>query len=180
MEDIESGLHALAQEISQRNIRSIALPPLGSGLGGLQNGPMVKSRIEAVLQEFDDLRVIVFEPGGVPSDDRANRSTDVPKMTQSRAVLIDLMHRYLSGLLIPVRDPARGAQADVLHCRRRANRLDCVSRKHIMDHMQRTCAMCSRISRVGLQPRAMPTVATLIGQAPRTRAGSRRGSPCLH
>ena len=49
----------------------------------------------------DDLRVIVFEPGGVPSDDRANRSTDVPKMTQSRAVLIDLMHRYLSGLLDP-------------------------------------------------------------------------------
>ena len=100
MEDIESGLHALAQEISQRNIRSIALPPLGSGLGGLE-WPQVKSRIEAVLQEFDDLRVIVFEPGGVPSDDRANRSTDVPKMTQSRAVLIDLMHRYLSGLLDP-------------------------------------------------------------------------------
>ena len=54
MEDIESGLHALAQEISQRNIRSIALPPLGSGLGGLE-WPQVKSRIEAVLQEFETI-----------------------------------------------------------------------------------------------------------------------------
>ena len=100
MEDIESGLHALAQEIRERNIRSIALPPLGSGLGGLE-WPQVRSRIEAVLQEFDDLRVVAFEPGGVPSDHRANRSTDVPKMTQSRAVLVDLVHRYLSGLLDP-------------------------------------------------------------------------------
>ena len=100
MEDIEAGLHALAQEIGQRNIRSIALPPLGSGLGGLE-WPSVRSRIESLLQDIDDLRVIVFEPGGVPSDDRANRSTDVPKMTQSRAVLVDLMHRYLSGLLDP-------------------------------------------------------------------------------
>ena len=90
----------LLEEITERNIRSIALPPLGSGLGGLE-WPMVRSRIEAVLQNIDDLKVVVFEPGGVPSDDRANRSTDVPKMTQGKAVLVDLMHRYLSGLLDP-------------------------------------------------------------------------------
>ncbi len=100
MEDIEAGLHALAQEIAERNIRSIALPSLGSGLGGL-DWPMVRSRIETALQDIDDLRVVVFEPGGVPSDDRANRSTNVPKMTQSKAVLVDLMHRYLNGLLDP-------------------------------------------------------------------------------
>ena len=35
MEDIESGLEALASEVKERNIRSIALPPLGSDLGGL-------------------------------------------------------------------------------------------------------------------------------------------------
>ncbi len=100
MEDIEAGLRALAHEITERNIRSIALPPLGSGLGGL-DWPMVRSRIETALQDIDDLLVVVFEPGGVPLDDRANRSTDVPKMTQSKAVLVDLMHRYLSGLLDP-------------------------------------------------------------------------------
>ena len=100
MEDIESGLRALAQEVTKRNIRSIALPPLGSGLGGL-DWPMVRSRIEDALQNIEDVRVVVFEPGGVPTDDRANRSTDVPTMTQGKAVLVDLMHRYLNGLLDP-------------------------------------------------------------------------------
>ena len=100
MEDIEAGLHALAQVITERNIRSIALPPLGSGLGGL-DWRMVRSRIEAALSDIDDLKVVVFEPGGVSSDNRANRSTDVPRMTQSKAVLVDLMHRYLNGLLDP-------------------------------------------------------------------------------
>ena len=100
MEDIESGLRALAQVIAERNIRSIALPPLGSGLGGL-DWPIVRSRIETAMQDIDYLRVVVFEPGGVSSDGRANRSTDVPKMTQGKAVLVDLMHRYLNGLLDP-------------------------------------------------------------------------------
>ena len=35
MEDIEAGLRSLADEIRSRGIRSIAVPPLGSGLGGL-------------------------------------------------------------------------------------------------------------------------------------------------
>src|SRR5690242_6830780 len=35
LEDIETGLAALAEEIRARGIRSIAVPPLGSGLGGL-------------------------------------------------------------------------------------------------------------------------------------------------
>ena len=100
MEDIEAGLHALAQEIRERNIRSIALPPLGSGLGGLQ-WSRVRPRIEAALQELDDLRVVVLEPGGAPVDERPNRSTNVPKMTAVRAVLVNLMRRYLDGLLDP-------------------------------------------------------------------------------
>ena len=67
MEDIEAGLNALAEEITERNIRSIALPPLGSGLGGLE-WSIVRSRIESALRDIDDLRVVVFEPGGMPSD----------------------------------------------------------------------------------------------------------------
>ena len=35
MEDIEAGLADLAREIKRRNIRSIAIPPLGSSLGKL-------------------------------------------------------------------------------------------------------------------------------------------------
>ena len=100
MEDIETGLDALVQEIKERNIRSIALPPLGSGLGGLEWSE-VRSRIAAVLQDLDDLRVVMFEPGGASADGRANRSSDVPKMTAGRAALVGLMRCYLGGFLDP-------------------------------------------------------------------------------
>ena len=100
MEDIEAGLHGLVREIRERNIRSIAIPPLGSNLGGLR-WKDVRSRIEAALGEVDDLTVTLFEPGGGPVDDRPNRSTNAPSMTRDRAALISLMDRYLRGLLDP-------------------------------------------------------------------------------
>src|SRR5271166_218967 len=65
MEDIDSGLNALAEEIRYRGIRSIAIPPLGSGLGGL-NWADVRPRIEAALRGLNDLRVIIFEPNAAP------------------------------------------------------------------------------------------------------------------
>jgi len=100
MEDIDAGLVALVNEIQSRNIRSIAIPPLGSGLGGLEWAD-VRPRIEAALQGFSDLKVVIYEPGGMRSDNRANNSTDVPTMTAGRAALIGLMNRYLGGLLDP-------------------------------------------------------------------------------
>ena len=100
MEDIESGLVSLAQEIRSRGIRSVAIPPLGSGLGGL-NWPAVRVRLEGALKEFKDVQVVIFEPGGGPADERANRSSDVPGMTAGRAALVGLMERYLRGLLDP-------------------------------------------------------------------------------
>ena len=75
MEDIESGLVSLAQEIRSRDIRSIAIPALGSGLGGL-SWPEVRVRLERALKEFDDVKIIIFEPGGGPADERANRSSE--------------------------------------------------------------------------------------------------------
>ena len=100
MEDIQSGLSALAQEIRERDIRSIALPPLGTGLGGLE-WTKVRLLIQAELGELQDLRVVVFEPGGMPSDRRSNRSTKVPTMTKGKAALVELMDRYLQSLLDP-------------------------------------------------------------------------------
>jgi len=100
IEDIESGLASLAQEIRARNIQSIAIPPLGSGLGGL-NWADVRARMQAALQGLDDVQITVFEPGGGPADARANRSTTVPEMTAGRAALVGLLERYLRGLLDP-------------------------------------------------------------------------------
>ena len=61
IEDIEAGLKDLATVIRQRDIRSIAVPPLGAGLGGLEWSD-VRPRIEAALHGFNDLQVVVFEP----------------------------------------------------------------------------------------------------------------------
>ena len=63
MEDIETGLSALVQEIRNRNIRSIVIPSLGSGLGELR-WEDVRPRIEAALSGLDDVEVTLFEPGG--------------------------------------------------------------------------------------------------------------------
>ncbi|MGO7728125.1 macro domain-containing protein [Rhizobium johnstonii] len=97
MEDIDSGLRALVEEIHTRGIRSIAIPPLGSGLGGL-NWADVRPRIVEALRDLNDLQVIVFEPSSAPV---ATKSREVPKMTAGRAALVVLMHRYLNGLMDP-------------------------------------------------------------------------------
>ena len=78
IEDIERGLTALVQEIRARNIRSIAIPPLGSGLGGL-DWSQVRQRIEAALKELSDVRIIVFEPSNVSADTRANSRAMYPR-----------------------------------------------------------------------------------------------------
>jgi O-acetyl-ADP-ribose deacetylase (regulator of RNase III) len=100
MVDIESGLQALAEEIRQRGISSIAIPPLGSGLGGLDWGD-VRPRIEQAIAQLDDVQVIVFEPNGRPDARRPVRNREVPDMTPGRAALVGLMDRYLGGLLDP-------------------------------------------------------------------------------
>lgn len=101
LEDVRDGLAALAQEVVARGIRSVALPPLGSGLGGLE-WSTVRALIEDALSGLPDVDVTVFEPSTTPADRRANRSTAVPKMTPGRAALVGLMDRYLAALMDPM------------------------------------------------------------------------------
>ncbi len=63
LEDIESGLAALVDEIRNRRIKSITIPPLGCGLGGM-DWNQVRPRIEAALQEFTDVQILLYEPVG--------------------------------------------------------------------------------------------------------------------
>ena len=100
MDDIDAGLKALVEVIREKRIRSIAIPPLGSGLGGL-DWLDVKPRIEAALRPLIDVRAIVYEPKGAPASDTMTHSRDVPRMTAGRAALVELTHRYLGGLLDP-------------------------------------------------------------------------------
>ena len=98
LEDIELGLEDLVREVRQRGIRSIALPPLGSGLGGL-NWSQVRPKIIAALEGLADVHAIVFEPSGAP--EIIAKSTKVRKMTAGRASLVGLIQRYLGGLMDP-------------------------------------------------------------------------------
>ena len=101
IEDIEAGLKSLTETIREYEISSIAIPPLGSGLGGL-HWSEVKSRITDSLQSLPDLSVVVYEPLDVPVPKQApDLSGDPPAMTTARATLVGLMRRYIGGLLDP-------------------------------------------------------------------------------
>jgi len=99
IEDIDTGLAALRSEIQEQGIRSIAIPPLGAGLGGL-DWKQVRSRIERALKALDEVQVSVYEPGQ-PAARPAASTTAPPKMTIGRAALVGLVRRYLDGLLDP-------------------------------------------------------------------------------
>jgi O-acetyl-ADP-ribose deacetylase (regulator of RNase III) len=98
--DIESGLQDLARVIRDLDIRSIAIPPLGCGNGGLKWSD-VRPLIEQTFAELADVEALVFEPVGAPPAADMPRATTKPPMSQSRAVLILLIDRYLKGLLDP-------------------------------------------------------------------------------
>jgi O-acetyl-ADP-ribose deacetylase (regulator of RNase III) len=99
IEDIESGLAALVDVIRSRGIRSIALPPLGCGLGGL-DWEDVRPRIERALAVLSDVEAILFEPAGAPAS-ASEGEAKAPTMTPGRAALLGLMRRYLAGLMDP-------------------------------------------------------------------------------
>ncbi len=100
IEDIKAGLDGLVGEIKDRKIKSIAIPPLGSGLGGLDWGE-VRRLIETALGGLEDVSVVVFEPGGVPVELAGNKGREAPRMTPGRAALVGLMNCYLRGLAQP-------------------------------------------------------------------------------
>ena len=57
---MREGLQDLVRVIGELHIRSIALPPLGSGNGKL-DWILVRSEIEHLLGELVDVDVLVFE-----------------------------------------------------------------------------------------------------------------------
>lgn len=98
--DIEAGLEALVEEVHRLGIRSIAIPPLGSGLGGLDWSD-VRPRIEHAMAALPDVHVVTFEPVGAPEPKKMVKTAAAPNMTSGRAALVGLMDRYLAGLMDP-------------------------------------------------------------------------------
>jgi O-acetyl-ADP-ribose deacetylase (regulator of RNase III) len=98
VEYIQSGLEALVKEIRRLGAKSVAIPPLGCGLGGLRWSD-VKREIESAMEQVPDLRVLVFEPSGKPPASKMVTATKKPGMTPGRAALLELMRRYVAALM---------------------------------------------------------------------------------
>lgn len=94
MEDIESGLKALIAEVSRMGVSSIAVPPLGCGLGGLNWGE-VRPMIERAFAELPGVQVALFEPTGTPDAKTMPIGTKRPELTLARALFIRLMGQYM-------------------------------------------------------------------------------------
>jgi O-acetyl-ADP-ribose deacetylase (regulator of RNase III) len=93
IEDITEGLKDLVSVARSREIKSIALPPLGCGLGGL-DWQVVRSLIEEAFKDLPDVRVLLFPPTGTPDAKSMPVMTKRPKMTLARALFIKLMQQY--------------------------------------------------------------------------------------
>ncbi|WP_260291416.1 macro domain-containing protein [Sedimenticola hydrogenitrophicus] len=91
LEWIVTGLQDLKEFISANHVRSIAIPPLGSGNGGL-DWSIVKNEIEQALGDLSEVDILVYEPTGKYQN--VAKKKGVEKLTPSRALIAELVRRY--------------------------------------------------------------------------------------
>jgi O-acetyl-ADP-ribose deacetylase (regulator of RNase III) len=91
MEWIESGLEDLKRVVAQKNIRSLALPPLGSGNGGL-DWIDVRAKIRSALEPLSDVDVLIYEP--TTKYQNVAKPSGVEALTPARALIAELIRRY--------------------------------------------------------------------------------------
>jgi len=80
LEYIQAGLEDLVRVVQEQGIRSIAIPPLGCGQGGL-DWVTVRRVIEEAFEPYPDVEVQLYEPS-------------VPQMTPLEASIIQLVAMY--------------------------------------------------------------------------------------
>ena len=91
IEWIEEGLKDLVRTIREKNIRSIAIPPLGCGNGGL-DWCEVRPVIVSAFEEIEDFNVIVYEP--TLEYQNVAKRTGVERLTPARALIAEMVRRY--------------------------------------------------------------------------------------
>ena len=84
---IEAGLRELVNIIKEKNIKSIAIPPLGAGNGGL-NWNKVKQILEKYLAGID-CDIYIYEPNAIIQE--AIKKERV-KLTPARAMLLSVLY----------------------------------------------------------------------------------------
>lgn len=100
IEYVETGLDDLARKIRELGIRSLVMPPLGCGNGGL-DWEEVRPIIEEKLAPLEDVKVIVFSPAGapvtVPEQDGVPVDLTVARATMM--VAFGQLEKYFGGYL---------------------------------------------------------------------------------
>jgi O-acetyl-ADP-ribose deacetylase (regulator of RNase III) len=91
LEWIVEGLEDLRRIITDKGIRSVALPPLGSGNGGL-DWKDVRPEVEHVLGGLKDVTILVYEP--TEKYQNIAKHTGVEKLTPARALVAEMIRRY--------------------------------------------------------------------------------------
>lgn len=95
IQDIEAGLVALVEEVRRLGVRSIAVPPVGCGNGGL-DWKQIEPRIIKAFEAVPDVRVLLYPPIGAPVAESMPVGTEAPRMTRGRAMVLRLLELYQS------------------------------------------------------------------------------------
>lgn len=91
VEYVEKGMTDLVRVINKKDIKSIAIPPLGCGNGGLE-WSVVKAIILNALEEVKhEVEVIIYEPG---YNNQSIPQTKKIKLTPARAMLLTALKDY--------------------------------------------------------------------------------------
>lgn len=94
VEYIQAGLQDLINVIRANDIKSIAIPPLGCGNGGLDWGCIYELISERLKSIAHDVHVLLYEPCGAPKL-QPEIKTKAPKLTIFKAAMIKLISRYI-------------------------------------------------------------------------------------
>ena len=154
---IDAGLRDLVRVIREKGIRSIALPPIGCGNGGLA-WDAVRPRMESLLNQLDGVEVIIFEP--TRQYQNVQKRSGVEKLTPARALVAEVVRRYsLMGLDCSVLEVQKLAwflqtslqdlcptDVDPLHLQFGANRFGPYSRRllHLLNGLDGSYLHCEK------------------------------------
>jgi O-acetyl-ADP-ribose deacetylase (regulator of RNase III)/uncharacterized protein YwgA len=93
LEYVEQGLIDLVAQVQKRQIRSLAVPPLGCGLGGL-DWHIVSRLVCEAFRDIQDVTVYLYEPLGSPQPKTMPVQKKDARMTRARALYLQIMTAY--------------------------------------------------------------------------------------
>lgn len=91
MEWVTDGLRELRNIIEEKQIKSIAIPPLGCGNGGL-DWQDVRKEIERALSDIEGVEIYVYAP--TERYQNVAKKEGVEKLTPARALIAEIIRQY--------------------------------------------------------------------------------------